>query len=201
MAFSPSHYNSKFIAKHYSTWISEKITETINEEGDAYFVSFMFNALPGNQKTKLDIMRKEMEIFYTRLLTRCVRNTRSQIHLHKRPIFFASPDLPVYKHNKDSLENILINDGLHMHAIIIIRKSNRFKISLQDHIKQETQKYKSNTRIRTIHTVPIDKTPEKVSDYALKAIGRHFDSDAIIIEHGPPPQQRRRNLIDHYVGE
>ncbi len=80
----------------------------------------------------------------------------------------------MYKYNKDSLEDIVINDGLHMHGVVVLRKGKRFYIPLQNHIRQEMQEYKSNTKTRTMHIVPSAKTPEKVSDYALKAIGKHF---------------------------
>src|SRR4051795_12421189 len=85
------------------------------------------------------------------VLTRCVRNPRSELYRDKRPILFASPDLPVYKRNKDSMESIIINDGLHMHAIIILRPGTRLKETLVDHFFKKDEGYRSNTWIRTIH--------------------------------------------------
>src|SRR6185295_14073204 len=107
----------------------EKTVETINE-GDAHFVTFMYHPLPGTQTNKIERMGQDIERIYNRLLTRCVRNPRSELYRDKRPILFASPDLPVYKRNKDSMESIIINDGLHMHAIIIIRPGTRLKETL-----------------------------------------------------------------------
>ena len=194
----PSH-RSKLLAAEYSKWIAEKTVETINE-GDAHFVTFMYHPLPGTQTNKIERMGQDIERIYNRLLTRCVRNPRSELYRDKRPILFASPDLPVYKRNKDSMESIIINDGLHMHAIIIMRPGTRLKETLVDHFFKNDEGYRSNTWIRTIHVLPIDKTPEKVSAYALKAIRRHFDESAVICLPGPPPKKRTRKWVDHYIG-
>src|SRR4051794_21699100 len=59
--------------------------------------------------------------------------------------------------------------------------------------------YRLHSRIRTIHVVPIDKTPEKVTQYALKAIGRYFNEDYNSLWPGPRPKARQPKLIDHYI--
>jgi hypothetical protein len=63
----PSH-RSRLLAAEYSKWIAGKIVETINEEGDAYFVTFMYHPLPGKQTNKIERMGQDIERIYNRLL-------------------------------------------------------------------------------------------------------------------------------------
>jgi len=62
----------------------------------------------------------------------------------------------------------------------------RIKGKVHDHIAPENTSYRRRSRIRTLHVVSIDKTPEKVARYALKAIGKDFDEEHISIWPGPP---------------
>src|SRR3954471_16129722 len=196
MDYHVNRYNSKLLATHWSKWI----TDIINEEGNAYFLTFMFHPLPGNRENQIRMMSRDIGAFYKRLLMRALRGPRSELHQNKRPLLFASPDLPIYKRIKDPIENITINEGLHMHAIAIIRPgTRRIKLPLHHHIAKKDAQYRLHTKIRTIHAVPIDKTPEKVTQYALKAIGRHFDEDYISIWPGPRPKARQPKWIDHYI--
>jgi hypothetical protein len=189
--------NSRKMLPHWEKWITDLIR---NNNGRSYFVTFMFHSLPGKPSTKLNIMKGDIERFYNRLLTRALRYPRSELHLHKRPLLFSSPDLPVFKHIKDSFQAVTINDGLHQHAAVIVPPGTRFKRPLQYHLAEKDQQYRSGTSIRNIHAITINKTPEKVAQYLIKAIGTHFDESRILLEPGPRPTKKVRKLIDHYAG-
>jgi hypothetical protein len=178
--------NSRIMLPHWEKWI----TSLTNQIGNSYFLSFMFHNLPGKTSTKLDIMRKDIDRFYNKLLTRALRYPRSELHLHKRPLLFASPDLPVFKHIKDNHQAITVNGGLHIHAVVIIPPGTRFKRALQYHLAEKDQQYRSGTAIRTIDVQPIKKTPGKVAQYLFKAIGKHFDESRILVQPGPRPKRK-----------
>ena len=177
----PSH-RSKLLAAEYSKWIAEKTVETINE-GDAHFVTFMYHPLPGTQTNKIERMGQDIERIYNRLLTRCVRNPRSELYRDKRPILFASPDLPVYKRNKDSMESIIINDGLHMHGIVVANRRARIPDMLDDYFQVEKYMKKfQTTKLRHFDVQRITHRPEYVADYGLKGLKRPtFSEDDVLV--------------------
>jgi hypothetical protein len=187
--------NSRKMAPHWGAWI----TDLINQPGEAYFYTLMFHNVPGKLSTKIDLMLKDVETVYYRMLTRAVKNPRSELHGHKRPLLLASPDLPVLKNNKDGIETITINDGAHIHAIVIARPGHVFTQPLQYHMIENKEVYLVHTCIRYIHVIPITKTPAVVSQYALKAIGIHFDESRILLLPGPRPTKKRQKLIDCYI--
>src|SRR3954471_19225883 len=111
MDYHVNRYNSKLLAAHWSKWITDKI----NEEGNAYFLTFMFHPLPGIRENQVRMMNRDIDAFYKRLLMRALREPRSELHQNNRPRLFESPDLPIYERIKVPKENITINEGLHMH--------------------------------------------------------------------------------------
>jgi hypothetical protein len=189
--------NSRKMLTHWEKWV----TDLVNQIGNSYFLTFMFHNIPGKASVNIEVMRGDIERFYIRLLTRALRYPRSELHLHKRPLLFASPDLPVFKHIKDNRQDITINDGRHMHSVVIIPPGTRFKRALQYHLAQKDQQYRSGTSIRTVDVQPITKTTEKVAQYLFKAIGRHFDERRILLLPGPRPAKKTPKLIDYYLGE
>ncbi len=64
------------MAEHWVRWISN----LINQQGNAYFVTFMFHQLPGKGEDQLEMVIKNIEKVYFRLLMSCEMGAIPLIH-------------------------------------------------------------------------------------------------------------------------
>ncbi len=138
------------------------------------FLTFMFNALAGNENAKKKQMFEEVERCYALLLTRAYRDLK-KIDTFDMPLWLASPDWPVPKigFNRDRLLNIQLNDGLHMHAIALLPPGTRVGARLDMHIDDHQQLYRPpHGKIMKMNFAEMTATPEKVVGYGLKSITR-----------------------------
>ena len=104
---------TKQIADGYAVMLQDRI----NHGWDACLLSFMFNSLPGNDRTKVKLMMEEVRATYHKLLTRLYRHPHSKRH-DQLPFLIAAPDYQVPKHDRNAYVNPEINNGLHIHAAI-----------------------------------------------------------------------------------
>src|SRR4051812_43549703 len=115
--------NVRDLIEAYGSWVEEKV-----EEGwDVYIPTFVFHPLPGSPATMKAIMQREVERVYATLLTRVVRYPNSPGSAGKLPIWIVLPDYPVPKHDKKSLREVTLNDGLHLHALGLIPPNSRLR--------------------------------------------------------------------------
>jgi hypothetical protein len=76
-----------------------------------------------------------------------------------------------FKHAKQSISNVLINDGLHFHGIVLLPGRSRLRDDLRGHVRRNDKMYlKLCNRLSHIDVEPITATPRKVVGYALKAV-------------------------------
>ena len=145
-------------------------------------ISFMFHQLPGTQSSILRQMKSEIERVNARLVTRFARNPRSRAEFKFLPRMILFPDLPVYKHEKKSIEDVSINNGLHYGGIALTPPVSRFHSTLEAHFNQDQDKY-VNEKLARIHVTPITWDPDYVTDYVAKSFkrGRVSDEDIIIL--------------------
>jgi hypothetical protein len=162
----------------YGKWVQEKL----DQGWDAYFLSFMFNQLHGSKSSKLNQMKREIDRVYATMLSRIVRCPMSAKNAGRLPIWIGCPDFPVPKHQKQSLRDVTINDGLHYHAICLFPPDSRLRESLEDHVAEYQELYKGKAgNVRELHVRQIANSPKYVVDYTLKSIKRGRVSDAEII--------------------
>jgi predicted nucleic acid-binding protein len=92
------------------------------------------------------------------------------------------PDLPVYKHEKKSIQDVSINNGLHYGGIALTPPVSRFRSTLDAHFDQDQDKY-VNDKLARIDVKPITRNAAYVMDYAAKSFkrGRVSDEDIIIL--------------------
>ena len=161
----------------------EKMIERrIERDGwNGYLVSFMFNPVPGATKTKLDIMGEALFRFYATFLTRVVRNPNSIFQLSQRPLFIAVPDYPVPKHRKHKLSEVTINDGLHVHGLLVVPWDSRLKEDVITHLQKHDALYRK-APLRRIDVQLIENRLGFVVDYAFKSVkkGRVSWGDVIL---------------------
>ena len=160
----------------------EFVLDYTRRRWDPFIISFMFNQLPGRRASVLDQMRREIERVYARLATRFDRNPRSLAGLDRLPRMILFPDLPVSKHEKKSIREVSINDGLHYQGIALTPPVSRLQSTVDRHFKNDQEKY-VNAKLARIHVTPITRDPDYVTDYLAKSFkrGRVSDEDVIIL--------------------
>ena len=114
-------YNSVIreqLLEGFGVWIKQHVRDGWNP----YFLSFMFHQLPGSRRARIQQMHEEVEIFYRKLITRVERDARLNKNAHKLPRGVFFPDVPAYKRQKQRLHDVTVNDGLHMHGIMLTNR-------------------------------------------------------------------------------
>jgi hypothetical protein len=96
-------------------------------------------------------------------------------------VLIAAPDGRVFKHKKQRLSDVTINDGVHMHGVLLVPWHSRLKEGVETHFKTHSKLYVRNNLLR-LNVQPIQSSPENVVDYAMKALkAGTFGCDDIII--------------------
>jgi hypothetical protein len=150
---------------------------------DGYLFSFMFNQLPGSRHAMVQQMHQHIENrWYGRLATRTVRKTRSPVWIPFLPKGILVPDLPVFKRAKLGLRDVSINDGLHMHGIVVANRWARIPETLDVHFEENPGTYLSR-KLRHIDVRRITHSAEYVTEYALKSLKRRtfFEDDILVL--------------------
>jgi hypothetical protein len=170
--------NTKLILiKHYGQWVQEQI----DDEWDGYFFSFLFQQLPGSLMTKSHLMERELLRWYGRLATRSVRKPRSPEWAPLLPKGIFVPDLPVFKRSKQNLRDVVINDGLHVHGIVVANRLGRISEPLDVHFERNLEKYLTGN-LRHIDIEPITRTAGYVTEYGMKGLKRPcFSPDQVLV--------------------
>jgi hypothetical protein len=162
----------------YSHWLQRYVDE---KGWNPFFITFMYKPLKGHTEAIAHQMKDEVERVYSTFITRVVRNPNSEHQKHLRPILIAVPDRPVAKHGKQRLKDVTINDGRHMHGILVVPWDCRLKRDVRAHFEKYDKLYVKN-RLRHLDVRPIDSNLEDVVDYAFKSVkNRRYNCDDIII--------------------
>lgn len=116
----------------YGTMIAGRI-----EEGwQAYLLTMMFRQLGGRTPAVVEQMYAEAERLYRTFLPRVVRRPLSPRSLGMLPVLIAAPDVPVGKSNKP-LAQVSINDGLHVHGVLVVPPVSRLRATVAEHFRTE----------------------------------------------------------------
>jgi hypothetical protein len=165
------------IVEAYGAWFHK----CINNTWDAYLMTVMFRHIPGSVDAKIRQMHEEINTVYGKLATRVVRKPASASWAHFLPQGLFFPDVPAYRQSRQGLRDVTVNDGLHMHGIMVVTTGGRLKQPLDQHFQQNERLYVKGN-IHRIHVEPITHKEKFVVDYAGKAIKRkRFSNDDILI--------------------
>jgi hypothetical protein len=158
------------------------IEDYVNQGWRPYIISIMFRQLPGTVPSMLRQMSREIYEFYRKLPTRFDRNPASPTGSQRIPRMILFPDFPVFKHEKKSIADVSINDGLHYGGVILTPPVSRFKEDLAEHFEGHQDIYLTDKLLR-IHVKPITSNPAYVMGYEAKSYkrGRVSDGDIIIL--------------------
>jgi hypothetical protein len=162
---------------HYGAWIQQQI----DQDWDGYLFTFMFNQLPGSLRAKSQQMEREICKWYGRLVTRSVRRPRSPQWAPILPKGIFVPDLPVSKKSKQDLLDVVINDGLHVHGIVVANRLGRISEPLDVHFGEKLDQYLTGN-LRHIDVQPITHMARYVTSYGMKGLKRPaFSLDNVLI--------------------
>jgi hypothetical protein len=165
------------LIRHYGAWVKQYL----DEGWDGYLFSFLFQQLPGSLKTKTQLMELEILRWYGRLATRSVRKPRSPQWAPLLPKGIFVPDLPVFKRSKQDLRDVVINDGLHVHGIVVANRFGRISEPLDEHFSKNLEKYLTGN-LRYIDIERITRTAGYVTEYAMKGLKRPiFSMDHVLV--------------------
>jgi hypothetical protein len=149
-----------------------------------YMMTFVFNPLPGSERTKNHEMRTEIEGVYASFITRLIRRPRSLGVV--LPGLITCPDWPVNKAAKRTLSEITTNGGLHHHGILLIppaNKHHRLKVPVEQHFREHHDYYVRNHLLKTVDVRPFPiEDAERVTDYVLKGLkANRLDDDETLL--------------------
>ncbi len=113
----------------YGAWAERLVAE----EWAAFLFTFMFRPIGGSPTTVLRVMERELERVYATLLPRVIRHPTRHSAAGRLPIWFCAPDHPVYKRIKQSLLDVVVNNGQHFHAVVFMPPWSRLREDLVDH--------------------------------------------------------------------
>lgn len=176
-----SHSETKTLIDGYSDLVRQRI----GRGWLSYLVSIQFNQIDGPLQVKNSQMQREIVGLYASFLTRLIRKPRSAGI--EQPVLIVCPDWPVYKRAKKSLSEVIYNDGLHQHGILLVPpqdRRDRLKIPVDQHFRELQSYYTRAGIMREISVVPFPiSDTHKVVDYALKGLKTNKISydDAVLI--------------------
>jgi hypothetical protein len=116
----------------------------------------------------MEKMADEVERVYSTFVTRAVRKPRLSC-CRDLPLLLAVPDLPVAKRRKSTLSDVSINDGLHVHGIMVVPWNSRLKTDVVAHFRKYENLYVKKHLLR-LDVRPIEHNLIGVTDYAFKSI-------------------------------
>jgi hypothetical protein len=146
------------------------ITDRVRDGCSIHLVTFLFRQLPGQRGVVLTRMMDEVQRVYSTLLTRVVRRPRTAL-TDTMPVLVGVADLPVYKRDRESSPVVPCNDGLHLHALVMMPPSSRLNGSLADHFEANADMYAGpRSSIQRIDVRPVTHGHGRVVDYVFKTV-------------------------------
>jgi hypothetical protein len=173
---------------------AEMVKQRLHSGWSAHLMSFLFNQLRGSPLEKNEQMKSEIGGVYSSFLTRLIRRPRARDANH--PILLSAPDWPVPKNNKKTISEILINDGLHHHGILLIAPPDRhyrLKCPIDQHFHDLQDYYIRDGFLRSVDAKAFPLADaEAVTDYALKGLktNRIDYDDALLVLPTNHPTRR-----------
>jgi hypothetical protein len=187
---SVMNYNMRMTPWRYCNEMINAIAETtqllIDNGWQGHLMTFMFHQLPGGERQRHRQMQNEIEGVYASFITRMYRNPHAYAAIH--PKLIVCPDWPVAKHAKKPLSEIITNDGLHQHGLLLIpppSPTQRLKVSVHQHFHDNQSYYVRDRLLNRIDVQPFNPDDvANVTDYALKGLKQNrleSDEDLLIL--------------------
>ena len=154
----------------------------VGEGWQPFLLTFMFEPLSGSRAAKMAQMAHFLEQAYALFVTRVVRKPRTAAARGLAPIWLCAPDLPVYKRQKQSLRDVVVNDGLHYHVILLLPPWSRLW-DVVAHFAELRPIYLQRAALERVDVKPILDRHRYVAGYGWKSIlkGRFDVGDGFVL--------------------
>jgi hypothetical protein len=147
-------------------------------------LSMLFGPLPGRPQGQLIQMFDDVDRVYRTFLPRFLvaRRNLGLRPIDELPLLIVAPDLPVGKRDKP-LADVVVNDGLHLHGVMLVPPRSRLSCSVEQHFREEQGLYvRDRSRLRKLDVRPIDGAVDVAVSYILKSLRRRrFGLDELLI--------------------
>ncbi len=149
---------------------------------EPFFLSFMFDHIPGSAVQVQKIMEQTVEGVYGRMLTRLFRYPNSAANRHCQPLWIICPDYPVPKAWKHSLRDVAVNSGRHLQGTAMIPPNTRLRDRFHLHVLAHSEVYVQSP----LHRLDVQPIRERLAymsgDYGFKSLLRgRTDWDELIV--------------------
>lgn len=135
-----------------------------------YLLTFQFRQIGGSRRRMIEEMTKEVERVYATLLTRVVRRPTSFDDAQGLPVWIICPDLPVWKREKQLVQDVTVNDGLHFQGVALMPRKSRLAQPLDEHFEENVALYvRAPYPLIRAHAKLIVQEPTRATDYIFKA--------------------------------
>jgi hypothetical protein len=168
----------KKMVEAYAKLVNDKLDNT---DWEGYCFTFMFNYISASPAATIRRMHQIVRTVFSRLVTRIVNRPNTRRGKERSPIAIFFMDVPDGLRVLD-MRDVLVNDGVHMHGVVMIPKKNRLKEPLAQHIKDNKALYLVGNAIHRIDVELITHSSDKATLYAGKAVAkRRFGYDDILV--------------------
>ncbi|MGJ4902325.1 hypothetical protein ACQR0V_12200 [Bradyrhizobium sp. HKCCYLS2058] len=177
------HRRTSWPETDWLTGYSQIVSDRVRDGWSCYLLTFLFDQFPGSPAAVMAQMKDQVQRVYSTLVTRVHRKPKTA-PVDELPVLVGFLDRPVYKRDRVTAPTSRCNDGLHLHALVLLPPTSRLKESLVDHFRDNESLYiRPGTSVQRIHVEPASSGHDRVVDYALKTTrkGRLSYEDAVVV--------------------
>jgi hypothetical protein len=173
-----NNHHANMLLQSYAQWIHEHMAYGWR----GYLFSFMFNQIKESDYDRMDKMKQQLGWFYGRLAKASVPKASSPKWTPYLPKAVLVLDFPVFKHSKQRLRDVTMNNGLHWHGLVLATwLAPKLQEPLDVHVRENPGKYLVGN-IRRIDVKPITHDVAYVTGYGMKSLkSRRISDDDILI--------------------
>lgn len=164
------------IDEAYMNWLSD-----FKASGSTlYFLTFVFNQLPGRHHARLEHMRKRLDDYYSMVVRHAVHRAKQT---DRMPILLAVPETRWKAAVKScNIADTRPNDGWHYHAILILHPLSRSKVFPFHRYSATHRDEFVRGGLRNVHVMPMDERWDRVWNYMMKSYAGNPDAhDGVLL--------------------
>ncbi|MGU3480126.1 hypothetical protein [Methylobacterium sp. D48H] len=163
--------NSHTTRKAYIEAWGRYFEERMAAGWEGYLITLMFKHIPGSEAARLRVMEQEVYRVYGTHLSRLFHRPNAPSVRGKLPVWIVSPDYPVAKREKQMLDDVRINEGLHLQISALYHPDRRFVGSMVDHFADLMHIYiHGDHEILRMRVSPIVSNVRYVVGYNCKTV-------------------------------
>lgn len=168
-------------ATHHEAY-ADFFEQRMTEGWSPYLLTFMFDQMRGDSRAVQHQQLRNIEKMYGRFVTRVVHRPAASSQVGRLPIWVCPPDFPVFKHRKDAVRDVVINNGQHVHGVAVLPPWSRHAFDMADQFRHSRRTYLGQNDLSRVHAERITHDLSQVCEYATKMIRRgRVDPDPFLV--------------------